>query len=193
MTRTVSQHRLVSVLVGLAMIAVAAAGYGLSQPQNKFQVVRGTVGELNRYNKGSVEASDVRIGTKLLDGSAEATTPGVFVVVHLSVRAPGEQEVHIQHAELLARGDTRYQAFTTGEQVFAEPGFETSRDVAFEVDPNRMEDLTVQVWDAKIVDGYHQRLRIHLGITANNAEQWKVAAQDQRLRIDTDDVSRGLS
>ena len=34
---------------------------------------------------------------------------------------------------------------------------------------------------AELLSGYQQRARIHLGITPDNAEQWRAAARDQML------------
>ncbi len=174
------------------MIVVAAVGYRLSAEPEKFQIIRGTVGSVTRYNEGFAGVSDVRVATELTDGTARVKTSGLFVVVRLTVQAPGSDEVHIQYAELLSR-DTTYTGFEAGSTVFADAGFETTRDVAFEVSPQRMEDLTVQVWDAKIVSGYHQRLRVHLGITADNATDWAAAAQSQRIELDPNETTRGLS
>lgn len=184
--------RLVSILVGLALIVASAAGYRLSMEQQDFQIVRGRLGELHRYNDGLASVSEVQVGTKLEQGDATVDTPGLFVVVRLTVQAPNRLEVHIQNSQLLADGDTVYEAFGSGEQVFANAGFETTREVAFEVSPERVEDLTVQVWDAKIVDGYHQRLRVHLGITEANAAQWVAAAQGQVVGMEQSDQTRGL-
>ncbi len=181
-----------SVLVGLGLIVASAAGYRLSAPQLDYQVVRGQLDEFHRYNEGSAKVSDVRVATSLERGDATIDTLGIFVVVRLTVQAPNEVEVHIQNTQLLARGGTTYEAFDTGEQVFADPGFETTREVAFEVSPERIDDLTVQVWDSKIVDGYHQRLRVHLGITEGNAAQWVQAAQGQLVEVEQSDATRGL-
>lgn len=190
--RRTPPSKLVSVLVGLALIVASAVGYRLSLEQEDFQIVRGRLGELHRYNDGLASVSDIRVGTKLEQGGASVDTPGLFVVVRLTVQAPNRLEVHIQNSQLLAGGDTTYDAFSSGEQAFADPGFETSRDVAFEVSPERIDDLTVQVWDSKIVDGYHQRFRVHLGITEANAAQWVAAAQGQVVEMEQSDETRGL-
>jgi hypothetical protein len=187
-----SRIRLTSVLVGLAMIVTAAVGYRLSQQPDNFQIIRGTVGALSRYNEGSAEVSNVAVATELVNGTARVKTTGLFVVVRVTVQAPRSDEVHIQNAELLST-NARYTTFGLGSTVFAEPGFETTRDLAFEVAPSRIEDLTLEAWDTKIVTGYHQRLRVHLGITADNAAAWVAAAQGQRLRLDPDETTKGLA
>jgi hypothetical protein len=132
------------------------------------------------------------VASELVRRDARLTTSGLFVVVRLTVRATGSDEVHIQNTELLSQ-DSTYASFVLGSTVFADAGFETQRDVAFEVAPNRIEDLTVQAWDSKLVSGYHQRLRVHLGITAGNAADWVAAAQGQRIRLEPDEITKGLS
>lgn len=191
-TRSTSRTRLVSVLIGLALIVVAAAGYRLSTPQLDFQVLRGTLGEFHRYHTGTAQVSEVQVGTRIAEGDAEVGTPGLFVVLRLRVQAPGDVEVHIQNVQLLAGDGTTYEPFLGGQQVFADPGFETTGEVVFEVSPSRIDDLTVQVWDAKFVVGYSQRLRVHLGITAANASQWVQAGQGQVLEVESSDTTRGL-
>lgn len=186
-----SRSRLLSIVVGIVMIVVSAVGYRLSAQQGDFQIIRGTVESLTPYNEGFAGVSKVRVATQLIDGTARVQTSGLFVVVRLTVQAPGANEVHIQNVELLS-GDTTYTGFGLGSTVFADAGFETTRDVAFEVSPQRIDDLTVQAWDAELVSGYHQRLRVHLGITADNAADWAAAAQGQRIELDPDETTKGL-
>lgn len=186
-----SLTRLVSTLVGLTLIVIAAAGFQLSRRQDNFRIIRGTVGNLSPYNQGTAGVSDVRVATQLDNGSSQVSTTGMFVVVHLTVQAPKSAQVHIQRTQLRSQ-HTTYTSFGLGDTVFADPGFQTSRDVAYEVDPRRIDDLTAEVWDTQIVVGYQQRLRVHLGITASNAPQWVAAAQGQRIRLDHDETTRGL-
>lgn len=192
MRRTASTQRVLSVLVGLGLIVAAAAGYRFSDPQADFAVVRGQFEEPHRFNQGTAKVDDLRIGSRLDEGDATVTTEGLFLAVRISVQAPKKVEVHVQNVQLLAADGTVYEPFDSGEQVFADPGFETIGDVVFEVSPDRIDDLTVQLWDSTIVDGYHQRLRVHLGITGDNAAQWVQAAQGQVVEATGDDTSVGL-
>lgn len=192
MSRQVATPRLVSVLVGLAMIVVSAVGFRLSTQPEDFQIVRGSLGDVTRYNEGLAGVSSVRVGTELRDGDRVVTTPGMFVVVRLTVRANRTEEVKIGQTRLLAE-DATYDPFGIGATVGADPGFSSSRDVAFEVAPGRLADLTVEAYDIGIVSGYHQRLRVHLGITEANAAQWAEAARGQRVTFDNNEYSAGLS
>lgn len=173
------------------MIVAAATAYRLSEQQEGFQVIRGTVGGLTRYDHGLAGVSDVRVGTELRQGTARVRTSGMFVVVRLTVQAPGSEKVRFSNAQLLSR-DTTYTDFTDASTVSADAGFETARDVAFEVAPGRVQDLTIQAWGTGLVSGYHQRLRVHLGITGDNAEEWVAAAQGNHVRLDSDPITRGL-
>lgn len=192
MSRQVATSKLVSVLVGLALIVVAAVGFRLSSQPEGFEIVRGTLGDVTRYNKGSAEVTSVRVGTELRDGDRTVTTPGMFVVVRLTVTADRTDAVKIGQTQLLA-DDATYEHFGIGDSVAADAGFSTSRDVAFEVAPGRLTDLTVEVYDIGVVSGYHQRLRVHLGITKANAAEWAAAAQGQRVNFDNNEYSVGLS
>jgi hypothetical protein len=57
------------------------------------------------------------------------------------------------------------------------PGFQTTMDFVFEVNPDKINGLTVELWRGEIVVGYHQRVQVPLRITAGNAAQWRAAAQ----------------
>lgn len=189
--RTVARSRLVSLLVGLAMIVVAAVGYKLSEPPLEFQVVGAPVGELTDYMDGRAGVRSVAVATEVTRGTDRLSTPGLFVIVRMVVEAPGRDEVRVQNTNLVSQRTT-YESFGLGSTVVADPGFETQRDLVFEVDPQRIDDLTVEAWDSSLVSGYHQRLRVHLGITSDNAAQWVAAAQGQRVALNLDETSRGL-
>jgi hypothetical protein len=69
-----------------------------------------------------------------------------------------------------------------------DPGFETSVDIVFEVDPARIDGLTLEIWPSEFISSYQQRVRIDLGITTANAEQWRTAAKDRGI-----EMSRGTT
>lgn len=192
MSRQVGTPRLISVLVGLALIVVSAVVFRLSSEPQGYEIVRGTLGEVTRYNEGFAGVSAVRVGTELRDGDRIVTTPGMFVVVRVTVRADRSVPVKIGDTHLLAQ-DATYDHFGLGDTVEAEAGFSSSRDIAFEVAPGRLTDLTVEGDDTGLVNGYHQRLRVHLGITKANAAQWAAAAQGRRITFDNDEHSAGLT
>ena len=56
---------------------------------------------------------------------------------------------------------------------------QTVSDILFEVDPNQIEDLTLEIWPNEVITGYQQRVRIPLGLKYDNAEQWRAAARGQ--------------
>ena len=70
--------------------------------------------------------------------------------------------------------------------VVAAPGFQTTADVVFEVDPARLADLTIEIWDAEIIRGYHQRVQVPLGITADNAAVLVAQGRELTLRKQPD-------
>jgi hypothetical protein len=67
--------------------------------------------------------------------------------------------------------------------LIASPGFQTSVDEVFEVDPAQIDDLTLEMWPSESISGYQEHVRIKLGITANNAEQWRAAAKDRGIEV----------
>lgn len=191
MRRRVSLDRLMVLLVSLVLIAVAASGYRLSQDDSEVQYVGGRLGEFAPYNDGEIRVDEVRVADTLTRrGKAALETDAIFVVVRVTVRAPGRLPVRFSDAELVSQNATFAAVTVNGES--ADPGFQVAQEVAFEVSPDRMADLSLETEDGAVVRGYRQRARIHLGITAANAADWRAAAVDRRAEIVLDEVSEGL-
>ena len=178
-----SRGRLISVIVALAFVALAAAGLRFSETAGTDdQLVRGRIGETVAINEGLVTVGDVRVGTALKSNDRiRDRTTGMFVIVHVDAEATGSKELTLQTARLLAAGDLSYDTFDALAGVAAETGFAVSTDVKFEVDPARIDDLTLELYETEFISGYQQRLRIHLGIIPGNADRWRAAAKDQVL------------
>ncbi len=175
--------RLVSVIVALACVAVSAAGLRLSETAGTDDdIIRGRVGETASINEGLVTVDDVRVGTALKSNDQiRDRTTGMFVVVHVDAKATGPDKLTLQSATLLADDGLSYGTYDALAGVSAETGFAVSTDVTFEVDPARIDDLTLELYETEFISGYQQRLRIHLGIAAGNADRWRAAAKDQVL------------
>ena len=191
--RSVPRSKVVSVLLAVALLTLAAVGYRLSDDDRDFSVVRGRYGEFAPLDAGSVRVDDVRVGTRLVAGSGDpVSTAGLFVVLRVTVRAPGREDLPLNHFSLLAQGTT-YAPVGALTAVSADPGFEGSGDVAFEVAPDRMTNLTLEAWSTQgFVVAYGERLRVHLGVTAENADAWRQAGQDRRVVTAITVVTRGL-
>lgn len=191
MTRTVARSKLVAVVTSLAVITLAAAGYRLSEPED-FAVVRGELGEPTAYADGSVVVDDVRVGTVVLSSIDDPiSTPGMFVVVRVSARASGREELTVNHLQLLAQGATYLAA--QDESLLPAPGFEESRDVQFEVDPGHLTDLTLEAWGTRgFVEAYAEHVRVPLGVTTDNVDAWRRAAQGSQVDYVASSVVRGL-
>ena len=191
--RTVPRAKVLSLLVAVVLLTLATVGYRLSDDDADFAVVRGHYGGFTSLDPGSVRVDDVRLGTRLVAGTGDPVpTPGLFVVLRVTVRAPGRDGLPLNHFALLAQ-DTSYAPVGALTAVSADPGFEVSGDVAFEVAPDRITDLTLEAWSTQgFVVAYSERLRVHLGVTAENAEAWRQAGQDRRVTAATTVVTRGL-
>ncbi len=170
-------------IVALACVAVSAAGLRLSETAGTDdELIRGRVGETASINEGLVTVDDVRVGTALKSNDQiRDRTNGMFVVVHVDAKATGPDKLSLQSAALLADGGLSYGTYDALAGVSAETGFAVSTDVTFEVDPAWIDDLTLELYETEFISGYQQRLRIHLGITAANADRWRSAAKDQVL------------
>jgi hypothetical protein len=174
---------LLRLLVTIALVALAAVGLRLSEmhKDRNFEIVRGVLGEPVAVNGGTITASDVRVGTALSQrDEVYAVTPGLFVVVRVEVAATGPELIRPKDLRVFTK-NRRYDDFGNTYTGQAEPGFASSMDAVFEVDPADLADLTLELYQVESVAGYAQHGRIHLGITRGNAEQWRAAGQEQTV------------
>ncbi len=176
----VRRSALVGWLVALSCIVIAAVGLQVSEPPpGRVQYVDGVRDRPVPYGDGSVTVGAVRVGQGLDDFGGVSRTVGMFVTVDVTLSASGSRKLSLGDFDLLS-GDRTYAPFSIAG-LGAEPGFAERTTVAFEVDPNGIDGLTLQTGRGEVVSGYHQRLRVFLGITAENAEQWRRAAVGQVL------------
>ena len=177
----IRRHALVRLLVAIVLVALAAVGLRLSDNEDNFQVVRGVLGQTVAVHGGTVTASQVRVGTTLVrSDKVNARTPGLFVVVRVQIAATGIKRLPTFDARVLS-GNRRYQSFGLFRTGNTEPGLEASVDAVFEVDPATIDHLTLEVYPFELVSGFTQHVRIHLGITPGNADEWRAAGRDQLI------------
>jgi hypothetical protein len=182
----VTRTRLTRFLVAIALVAVAAVGLRLSEETSEFEVVSGNLGEPVEIEDGVFTATQVRVGvaTARLD-EVRQRTDGMFVLVSVQTTATGQEKLTLANASLLS-GPRSYGNFGVGGGASAEPGFTGFTDLLFEVDPAQVDDLTLEIGRRELLSGYSQRVRVHLGITPDNADQWRAAARDQILEAAPD-------
>lgn len=191
--RTVERSRVASAVLAVLLVTVAALGYRLSSPDSEDDLVRTPLDSAVAYQSGTVRVTDVRVGTTLQRGDDRLQTPGLFVVVRVVVQASGRDGVLVSSCQLRTRSGATYDEASVANHVIkVDPGFETSRDYAFEVDPARIDDLTFELWNKGTVFRYYERVQTPLGITAANAAQWARAGAGRTLVLSGDDVVRGL-
>ena len=77
----------------------------------------------------------------------------------------------------LLSGDVRLRELQIAAGVTAQPGFQTSVDTVFEVDPAQIDDLTIEMWaergDLRLPATRTDQARL----APANAEQWRAAAR----------------
>ena len=175
---TLARSKPVGILAAIALVVLSAVGLRLSDPDDNFQVINGVAGVGVKINNGEITVSRVTVGTFFIEyGKISDRTPGMFIAVTVSQAATGSKRLETSEARLLGK-DVRYDS----------PGFETSVDIVFEVDPSRIDGLTLEIWPSEFISSYQQRVRIDLGITTANAEQWRTAAKDRGI-----EMSRGTT
>ena len=185
------RSRLIRVLVAIALVSLAAVGLRLSEGDEDFEVVRGVVGTPLVLRDGTLTATEVRVGTALSrEGEVYLDTPGLFVVVQTEAAATGPRALPGYNARVLT-GSRRYDALSGSTIGNVPPGFASTQDLVFEVDPAALADLTLELAPAELLTAYPEHARIHLGITPDNAEAWRAAGRDQVVETH-DQTSRGI-
>jgi hypothetical protein len=173
------RSKLVPILVAIALVGLSAAGLRLSKAPEEanFEVINGVFGNPVKINNGEVTVSQVKVGTvRKQFGEIKDRTDGVFVAITMTGAATGPKPLEMAAARLLS-GDVRYEGYQLSAGVTAQPGFQTTVDSVFEVDPAQMDDLTLELGSNEILHGYQQRVRIRLGLRPASAEQWRAAAR----------------
>ena len=183
--------KLAGVVAAIALVAVSAVGLRLSDPKGTVDMVSGVPGKPVTFNDGELSVDRVRVGTVLTQNDeVRDRSAGMFVAVAVTGAATGPRELSLGSAELVSK-DVHYKTYGLTSLV-AVPGFKTSTDIVFEVDPARIEDLTLEMWRNEVISGYQQRVRIPLGITAANANQWRDAARGWGIDISLSNSTRPI-
>lgn len=186
------RSRLWTALVTLCCIALAAAAIRASEPDDKFQVIRGSLGAPSELNGGTVTVDRLRVGHALSeDGLDSARTAGMFVVVRVTAAAPGQRAIEVSESQV-ASEDRIYHPYFGLASVHAQPGFRSAADLVFEVDPVRIADLTLELWQTEVFVGYPQHVRVPLGITAANAGTFANTARTATVSVSRFDTTSTL-
>lgn len=159
--------RVLAVIVALACIVVSAVGLKLSEPDPEFVDTTTVVGRTIDLNGGEFTVTRVRSASALeLQFDGKAKTPNLFLVITARLAAP-RLKTSLGSAKLVADGRT-YTDYT-GQILSPSPGYVSTGDFVFEVDPNRLTGLRFQIAQNEIIHGIEARGVIDLGITAAGA------------------------
>lgn len=187
----VSRDKLTGVVVALLCLALSAIGLKLNEPP-EFIYVDGRRDSVVSIERARLIVGEVSVGTRLIrDGQLRAETTGMFIQLSVTLEVPGHENVSLNRTRLVTR-DRTYQGWSS-DSIAADAGFRTTRDMTFEVDPQQIDDLSLEIWEGAVIHGPYQRARIHLGITAENAEQWRQAAPGRELETRISGTTEGLS
>jgi hypothetical protein len=190
--RTVARSRVASTVLAIVLVTVAAIGYRLTDLKSENELVRAPLDQVVAYGGGGVRVSDVRVATTLRQGDDVISTKGLFVVVNVALQGTGRDSLLVSDNRLVTRNGATYRSVFVGLVIKTDPGFETARDYVFEVDPHRVDGLTLELWDKGVTYRYYERTQTPLGITADNAAQWVQAGAGRTVVVPSDDVVRGL-
>lgn len=177
------QSKLIAVLLALACVVIAAVGVRVSEPpEDNFQVLKGELDTMIMIDGAELTVSDVRVGQRIGDGEKiENRTSGMFVLIRVQLANRTElRNVSLNKSRLLS-GDRIYETYASATNISASPGYVSMADFLYEVDPEEIDGLTLEIWSQGILSGYHARARIHLGITTENVDKWRAAGRDNLI------------
>jgi hypothetical protein len=179
------------VLLAVACVTVATVGLRFTDREGDMETVRGRVGQSLQVRGGEVQVSAVRFGTALARrGEVKDHTNGMFVVLTFQLANTGPTKLLLTESKLLSHGVT-YSAYSFTGGPSADPGFRATSDIAYEVDPARIDDLTVELYQPEFIAGYAQHVRVSLGVTAATADQWRASGQGSVVEV-AEDSRRGI-
>lgn len=186
-----ARDKLVGIVVALACLAFSAIALKIYDTPG-YMYVDGQRGQTVQLEQAELTVGDVQVGTTLVeDGRVVGQTSGMFVLVTATLAVPGPAKVILNRAQLITATRT-YDSWTYTNSLAADPGFQVQDQLVFEVDPAQLDDLTLEIWSSGLVYGFYARARIHLGITPDNAAQWRQAATGRDLPYGQREVTRGL-
>lgn len=161
------RSRVLAAIVALACIVVAAAGLKLSEPDPAFVDTLTVVGRTIDLNGAEFTVTNVRSASKLdLQFDHTATTSNLFLVITAQLAAP-RLKTSLGSATLV-QGSLTYSDYTDATLNPA-PGYVSTADFIFEVDPSRLTGLKLQIAEVEIIHGIEARGVVDLGITGANA------------------------
>lgn len=178
--------KLMALLIAAVCVLVAGVAVKYSPELGEAQIKRASVGEPVRFYKATVTLTDVKVGTLKADDYDEGEyeeSKGMLVALTFVVEAPEEKQ-RISAGSLHANGDRVYKSIDF-DVIRPEAGYRATGTVLYEVDPDHIDDLWVEVGDGEIFYGYSQKLHIRLGITEENADAWRKAAQGRAVKAES--------
>lgn len=109
---TIAQSKMLAALTAIALVALAAVGLRLSDPdEKKSEVINGVIGKPVKVNDGEVTVTQVKVGTALKRyGEIQDSTPGMFVADSVTGAATGPKRLEMNAARLVS-GDVRYEGY----------------------------------------------------------------------------------
>ncbi len=174
------RSRVVAALLALACILVAAAGLKLSEPDTSGVDYVTVPGRPVEIDGAELTVTHVQAGSKITVGGDSAQTPGLFIVVTARLAAPGAK-LTLRDPTVVGGGRT-YSDYTV-QPLAAEAGFVSTCDWAFEVDPDHLAGLRLQVTEGEIIRGVPARAVVDLGVTTTNQARW-ASMQPQTVDIE---------
>ncbi|HEY9292001.1 MAG TPA: hypothetical protein VIP98_12030 [Microlunatus sp.] len=179
------QTRVIAVLLALACVVVAGIGVKITDNLDTGEVVRNAqIGEATPFNGGTLTVTKVTPGMIITDSWSDnpLTTNGMFLMLRVKIEAPDTPvKVGGPGGLELRAGERVFRAFGSNTAMSVKAGNVGTGDMMFEVDPRHLADAYVDFKEIEIFSVTPAVVRVHLGITEDNAAQWYASAKGRSL------------
>lgn len=164
-----------ALLVALGCVLAAGAGVEATDAIDLNATRSVGPGQQARINGGTVRVTQVTAGTKLDPVTGNRIhTKGLFIAVTIKLDAPGQEQS--LNPDGLFSGDWKFRP-VRGGPVVAPAGYRTTTRRAFEVNPDHLDDLYLQLSETETISRYKQILHVEL----DSRQDWRQQAQGRTV------------
>lgn len=179
------RSKVLATVLAVLCVVLATVGVRVSNPDPddvNARYVKGELGQPMTFKGAELTVTGVRVGQLIADREKiTLRTPGMFVLVRVQLVNRNALEKVTLTKSRLRTEDRIYAPHEALTSISATPGYVGTAEFLYQVDPQQIDGLTLEIWSQGIVYGFHDRLRIPLGITAENADRWRAAAEGTAL------------
>lgn len=153
-------------VVAVGLLLTGFTAISLLQPNQSEAVRQVAVGQESRLDAQRVRVDTVSYGdTLIVDSRPPVRTSLVFVVVRVGLFQP-DADLDAVRVSLVNKARTYRPGSWLATSLYSAPGFRTTANLAFEVDPADLnESLSVRIKSAALFTSFNDVVSVNLGLT----------------------------